>query len=201
MIRLIEVESPTLNAGDTIPRAAVLDLRQGERKLSTKHPFLCFLTEGATSPGPSCSCCHDSLTAVVGALNCEPRQTFLLQVALVRSFPTVIGKETKRLCLAVDNMQVDQVEADSAELAVVMGLHQEVCVRVEAAVELTIFRKRRPTNNMRNQKRMIFRNMKVNVRGSSERTSSHLLQGEVGLLLFIIGFMQLFDFYNLIINY
>lgn len=76
-----------------------------------------------------------------------------------------------------------------------------VCLRVEAAVELTIFRKRRPTNNMRNQKRMIFRNMKVNVRGSGERTWSHLLQGEVGLLLFIIGFMQLFDFYNLIINY
>lgn len=40
------------------------------------------------------------------------------------------GKEAKRLCLAVDNMQVDQVEADLVELAVAMGLRREVCVCV-----------------------------------------------------------------------
>lgn len=55
-----------------------------------------------------------------------------------------------------------------SELASAVGYvgRGSVCLCVVASVELAVFHKRRPTNCMRNQKKMAFRNMKGNVRGT-----------------------------------
>lgn len=131
--------------------------------------------------------------------------SFLQAIALVRCFTPAVGKETYRLCLAVYNTWWWGIRCTRTLSEQLWGdpvRRGSVCLRVEAAVEpAAIFCKRRLANDMWNQKGVVFRNMKVNVRGNGTRTWSPLLRGEVGPLLFIIGFMQLFDFYNLIINY